>query len=330
MELIDFSKNEDSISKQAHIESVLLYGNPDAVPDAQITICIPTYKRPQLLKEAIESAINQVTDIPYRIIVVDNDSDFGNSEVLDVVKLFNSENFAYYKNKENLQLFGNLNRCAVLAKTKYFALLHDDDLLLNNYICVVSKILNKYKERIHGLCNGYEHKNYPFPYNNRGLIKFLRFIAKIDRAIFRIAKIPVSINILFGNGMAGAPTCGMLFKRLSFLITGGFNSVYFPSSDWFFLIYYTNKYGFYKYRLPLGIYRWGVNETLNVLDKFPPLKKQAFLALKNLNKICGLISFFFRHDLDLILERRSTTVGAKTSKLYTVFSLFYAYIMRAV
>jgi glycosyltransferase involved in cell wall biosynthesis len=148
-ELVNFLGNPDSISKQENIESVLLYGNPDAVTDAKITICIPTYKRKNLLRESLESAVGQNTGIPYRIIVVDNDSDFSNMEVLEIVKLFPEKIIAYYKNREGLGMNGNWNRCAVLAKTKYIGFLHDDDLLSDNYITELSRILKN--DKIKGL-----------------------------------------------------------------------------------------------------------------------------------------------------------------------------------
>jgi hypothetical protein len=53
---------------------------------------------------------------------------------------------SFNKNKENLMSCGNWNRCAILSKTPWVALLHDDDdLLLNNYIAVISKVLIRKK-----------------------------------------------------------------------------------------------------------------------------------------------------------------------------------------
>jgi glycosyltransferase involved in cell wall biosynthesis len=162
MEIINFSKNVDSIHRQAHIESVLLYGDPDAIADAVITICIPTYKRCQYLKDAIESVVNQDTTVPYKIIVVDNDPDFNNKENINIVKYFMTNKLSYYKNKENLSMFGNMNRCIFLANTLWVALLHDDDLLMKDYVEEISYVLHKYGRKIHGLHLRYKAQDYPF------------------------------------------------------------------------------------------------------------------------------------------------------------------------
>ena len=42
------------------------------IPEPVFTIAIPTFCRSSLLKEAVLSALNQVTNVPYDIIVVDN------------------------------------------------------------------------------------------------------------------------------------------------------------------------------------------------------------------------------------------------------------------
>jgi glycosyltransferase involved in cell wall biosynthesis len=328
MDLIDFSKNEDSISKQAHVESVLLYGSPDAVPDAEITICIPTYKRPLLLREAIESAVNQAADIPYKIIVVDNDPDFSNTEVLDIVRSFVRDNLSYYKNRENLALFGNLNRCVVLAKTPWAALLHDEDLLFENYIDTVSNILSRHGKKIDGLSVGCNEQDYPFGHRaakKRGplflLLKALYFFIK--SLTNQLVTIHPSANLFLGN-IYGAPTCGMIFKRDSFIKSGGFNQDYFPSADWIFLIFYSKNYKFYKYRRKLATYRWGVNESLkeDVLEWFKNYRKNVFLSLKNSNKLCRFWIWLLQGDFYTVMHSRLERY-VKTSFLYKMVNYVY-------
>jgi glycosyltransferase involved in cell wall biosynthesis len=337
MDLIDFSRNEDSIIKQDHIESILLYGNPDAIPDAEITICIPTYKRPRLLKEAIESAINQVTDIPYRIIVVDNDPDFGNTEILDLVQSFNQGKLSYYKNKENLMLMGNLNRCVVLAKTNWAALLHDDDLLLDNYVMTISKTLLKYGEKIDGLCNIYEEQNFPFEIMRKTKKnKLYFFLKRTYRNIHKlclffrrdIVKIPISANLFFGN-IYGPPSCGMIFNREKFVKSGGFNSQYYPSADWFFMIFYAEKYNFYKLKaLVTAIYRWGDNVSLKeeTLESFKEDRRQCLLSLKKYSLICRFWMSLLKKDYDVIMNSR-LEVAIQLSLIYRIVQRIYAFFI---
>ena len=54
----DFFAYVDNFAKYKHVESVRLYGEHNAVPP-KVSITIPTYRRPELLKEAVESAVNQ-------------------------------------------------------------------------------------------------------------------------------------------------------------------------------------------------------------------------------------------------------------------------------
>ncbi|MDR2186286.1 MAG: glycosyltransferase [Treponema sp.] len=327
MDLIDFSRNEDNIAKQAHIESVLLWGNPDAVPDSEITICIPTYKRPSLLREAIESAINQVTDIPYRIIVVDNDPDFDNTEVYDIITSFNQVKLSYYKNRQDLGGAGNMNRCVVLAKTKWAALLHDDDLLLNNYVITILKILLKHGEKIDGLCNTYKQQNYPF--EQKKLYSFLKKTCRNIRRIclfFRgdIIKVPVSANLFLGN-VYGVPSCGMVFKRGKFVESGGFKTQY-ASCDWFFMIFYAEQYNLYKLKAPAtAIYRWGVNVSLleGVIKAHGEERKICFFSLKKYNPICRFLMDFFKKDYDMIMNSRFRA-AVPTSLLYKFVQFIYA------
>jgi glycosyltransferase involved in cell wall biosynthesis len=328
MDLIDFTKNEDSISKHKGIESVLLYGNPEAITDANITICIPTYKRPAFLKEAIESAVNQVTGIPYRIIVVDNDNDLANTEVLEIVKSFNERKLSYYKNTQNLQMCGNWNRCVVLAKTKWAAFLHDDDLLLDNYIEEVSKVLHKHGKKIKALCMGIQYLNFPYKHDrrsHRGMFSLLKKIyAAVQASTNKLVKIPFYMNFFGGYG---APTCGMVFSRDTFLESGGFNQAYYPySPDRVFQIFYHRRYNFYRLKKFLGYYRWEVNSFLrqDAQDAVIEALHVCLLSLKNANKFCDILFHLLYKDINLIMELKLfENKEMHFSMLFKIVSLWY-------
>jgi len=337
MELIDFSKNKDSFEEIKNIESILLWGDPNAIPDAEITICIPTYKRPKLLKEAIESAIKQETNIPYRIIVVDNDDDFKNDENLRVIESFNDIRISYYKNKKNLGMFGNCNRCGELATTKWFALLHDDDFLKSNYINEVSKFLLKYKENIDLLILNMEHINYPFLRENNGnkkkkIVKLLKAVKGAIKNILslfthKITRIPVSSNMFLGN-VYGPPTCGMLFKKLTFLESGGFNKDYYPSSDWFFLIYFSKKYKVLKLKKYLGYYRWEDNESLKkeTLEAFKKQREECIVSLSSNFLFCKIIYLIFKKDFIKIFNSNTIDI-IKHTIFYSLIQKYYIIIL---
>ena len=55
---------------------------------------------------------------------------------------------SYYKNKENLGMFGNWNRCLELARGEWVCILHSDDKIMPNYIEEMSKVVgDKYRSR---------------------------------------------------------------------------------------------------------------------------------------------------------------------------------------
>lgn len=88
-----------------------------------VSICIPTYNRAGMIREAIETSLGQ----SYRnieVIVVDNNSSDNTEEV---VKSYQDPRLRYVKNERNLGLFGNFNRCIELSRGKYLHILHSDD-----------------------------------------------------------------------------------------------------------------------------------------------------------------------------------------------------------
>ena len=66
---INLSVNKNNFARYENIKSVCLYGNENELNNFFISICIPTFNRTNLLKDAIDSALNQKTDVPYCILV---------------------------------------------------------------------------------------------------------------------------------------------------------------------------------------------------------------------------------------------------------------------
>ena len=64
----------DAFADHAGISSTLLFRSGAIPPAPRLSITIPTFRRPELLLETVASAVHQITDIPYEIVIVDNDS----------------------------------------------------------------------------------------------------------------------------------------------------------------------------------------------------------------------------------------------------------------
>lgn len=105
-----------------------------------VTIGIPTYNRADgFLKTALQSAIDQ-TYTNIEIIVSDNCSS-DNTEA--VVKEFSDTRIKYFKHKTNIGANNNFNFCVKQACGEYFLLLHDDDIIDNDFIEVCVNAIKK-------------------------------------------------------------------------------------------------------------------------------------------------------------------------------------------
>lgn len=131
-------------NKYTDIESKLLNGKHKDNPE--FSIIIPTYKRDVLLKETLESALGQRGFDNYEILIIDNDSSVPDEDSLTykLIREIDSEKIIYYKNKENIGIYGNTLRGAELAKGEYVILLNDDDIISPDYIATMKKFIIKY------------------------------------------------------------------------------------------------------------------------------------------------------------------------------------------
>ncbi|MGD9706810.1 MAG: glycosyltransferase family 2 protein [Candidatus Delongbacteria bacterium] len=89
-----------------------------------VSIVIPTHKRPELLKKAIESALEQT--YPHTEIMVVDDNSGDNTE--EVVKDFSSGNIRYYRNESSLGGAGTRNIGIENSQGEFIAFLDDDDI----------------------------------------------------------------------------------------------------------------------------------------------------------------------------------------------------------
>jgi glycosyltransferase involved in cell wall biosynthesis len=99
------------------------------MPDLTITVCIPTYKRLPLLREAIASCLNQ-TRKPEVMIVGDDSPDDDTETALKVMDVPDGVALKYHHNRPALGQNDNVNMLFNATKTTHLLLLHDDDLLM--------------------------------------------------------------------------------------------------------------------------------------------------------------------------------------------------------
>lgn len=137
-----FLKCRDNFALTEHIESIKIFEMDNTPINPTFTIAIPTYNRCKTLKEAIDSVLNQDTDEIYEIIVVENVDNFDTkTPAQEMLEKEYKGKLTYYKNKSNIGLIANWNRCLELANGKWTSILHSDDKISPNYISSMASLL---------------------------------------------------------------------------------------------------------------------------------------------------------------------------------------------
>lgn len=110
----------------SHLESEPPRPMSRSTPNLPVSVCIPTCNRAQLLREAIDSVLNQ-TFPDFELIVSDNAS---SDNTRSAVHSFRDPRIRYVGHEVNIGPVGNFNHCLALAKGAYVTLFHDDDRML--------------------------------------------------------------------------------------------------------------------------------------------------------------------------------------------------------
>ncbi|ARV57698.1 glycosyl transferase [Nostocales cyanobacterium HT-58-2] len=95
-----------------------------------VSVIIPTYNRPDYLKQAINSAIKQ-TYQNIEIIVSDNCSP---ESPQALVESFGDSRIRFFRQQENVGMFTNQMNAFKMAQGKYVASLHDDDMWNEDFL----------------------------------------------------------------------------------------------------------------------------------------------------------------------------------------------------
>lgn len=314
----DFLKISNNINDEAY--NVIMDNSPQS---PTFTIAIPTYKRIETLKEAIDSALNQSYKIQigggqnrfrknanvdstnnadssdfvessdksprkapqdYEIIVVENCDD---ASVVSQTQEFLTQNYSgkitYYKNQRNLGLFGNWNQCLKLARGKWVCILHDDDILLPNYLEKMAWAI----ENIEPNTSLISHRTIFF--GNLDLFgiteerkdTFKYWLKTNVMPLFKLAKNIKKYYYKCEFKLLGIQTYKYLDKRSSDFIAkfntlhpscmlhnkdiclklGGYNPLYFPSDDWYFHTRAALHSNVYQINETLSKYRLAINAS---------------------------------------------------------------------
>ncbi|MHC5935301.1 glycosyltransferase family 2 protein [Nostoc sp.] len=116
-----------------------------------VSVIIPTYNRPEYLKQAIASAIKQ-TYQNIEIIISDNCSS-ENPQAL--VASFGDSRIKFWRHQQNVGMLANQQHGFKMAQGKYVASLHDDDIWNEDFLAKLVPLLEANSELIIAFCDQY-------------------------------------------------------------------------------------------------------------------------------------------------------------------------------
>lgn len=248
LEVSDIMKVHNNFQQYEHVQSMLICGSNEKM-EYTLSIVIPTYNRVETLRDTVQSCLNQKGLYDYDIVVVDNNPDRDDDTERYITEL-NSPIVKYYKNAENIGMTGNWNRCVELCDGKYAILLHDDDLLPPDYLLNIFDVLKKY----HDVDIIYVGKR--IWHQDCGERPPMLVTNNKRYPLYKLSL----INCLLPRNIV--PT-GMMLKKNSFCLLGGFDERCYPSADFWFCSYaVVNGLNAFYYAKPLVTYRYFMNESL--------------------------------------------------------------------
>jgi glycosyltransferase involved in cell wall biosynthesis len=280
----------DGFAVWSHVVSDMLFeGSCSAQP--RITIGIPTFKRPHLLVDAVRSALAQSFDQPFELIVVDNDPDSsGVQQLLSTLPEVRGRCVRYFRNRENVGLFGNWNQCIRLARGEWVTVLNDDDMLDSNYLRMMFDELVRHADADGIVCrkrffdqragtdaalpDGASSQNASRRINFRHALRLfsrpalwgkladtaigrlsheLTFSGKLSR---RVRPRHLFYGAILGNGG------GFLFKKEAAVRIGGYYPDEFPAADYWFYARFAKLFHLREHRATAASVRVAENESM--------------------------------------------------------------------
>ena len=274
----DYFACENNFDKVKDIASELVYGSHRSEAP-RFTVVIPTYRKPELLALALQSTFVQPGE-DYQVMVVDDDPEsWSSGRAAAILERFADERLLYYVNRQNLGLFANWNRCFELAASEWVVMLHDDDLLTEDYLTSVRRALDA-AGRIDFLSvtlNGFQIRPDLTEAERKALC------AAPEQPFPRVLR-PVSMaQLQYGPGVVWQGSC---IRRSAFLEMGGAQlgsrlvageprGAYY-SQDYCMMVRFAHRFACYRLARPLYRVGSGANSSRNVWEWQDALVEQYY------------------------------------------------------
>lgn len=309
---VDFNEwdlKKDNFKVHKMCKSELIYGRlSEKIPF--ISIMIPTYRRPEMLRKAIDSALSQTYKEEFEIVVIDNDYEVDeNTDKLMKQYCGQYKNLYYYRNNRNIGMYGNWNRCIELCRTQWYCMLHDDDMLKPQYLENIvnfihtqpdASIISVYRENLDERENEVNGESEKYGKLGKNLITS----AILEKLIKMRKGRPIKIGIRECLDYFMPLMLCAAVNRNDAYEAGGYDEQYFPISDLFFVLKMAEHYKVNLVPVPLWYYRYSQNESM----KKETLRGCLWLT-KNLFETAGV--------KDKRMSERKAKIKAAKAVLYT-------------
>ena len=249
-----YEENKEDFYKKFTVNSILVQGK-HRKPAPLVTILLTTYKRPCLLKQALDSALNQKGFEDYQILVVDNEGeDIGiQTETAKLLTEYkNNEKVIYYRHEKVVDF--KFDSAVKLARSKWVCSLHDDDLLAESHLVNMVEVV-KNNQDIHYLAC--KVKNF----HNDISDKMQDNMLKAKKGSYEVVKRPAKYTCTgYYAGWHGA-----FIERKYYINMGGVPSHISGIADLAMVFKFMYKYGIYELEtdIPFYFYRKWSGQACN-------------------------------------------------------------------
>lgn len=293
----DFLEKRDYYNKYAGVKSYKLFGEYRK-SDPLVTIVMPIYNHPlECVERALRSAINQIDFDNYQIIVVDNDAE-GKNDNISVVKKINSDKVIYFRNEKNLGMFGNWNRCILLARSEWITFLHSDDILAKDALKILTTIVMQHPE-IDQLASS--SVNYSVDNIKNETVESIT-----QKKSINLCKVKRVRYEKYFDAMATSVK-GALLKKECLLEIGGFRDMGdgLGVDDYICMTKYAYYFKTYYVDVITYLNGYGVNETLNLSIWYPEMIANYYMQLCLIREKNILVSNLYRRRYISSLYRKA-------------------------
>lgn len=174
----------------------------------KLSICIPTYNRPNNLPDCLNSIYlsSKKSNLKFEVCVSDNGSNYNLDKI--ITKYIKKIPLKINKNKKNIGYVRNLIKSISIAKGEFIWAIGDDDLLTLNALSEIENLFKKNKDVDFFYINSYHLDNnflkkHPSPFNTKFLPKKMKKLSKKRKSMklsfWDLIDYKISFDFLIGN-----------------------------------------------------------------------------------------------------------------------------------